>query len=100
MNNQKYKLLRQGIVYDVIGMASSAIPGVGPFLDIFWAPFAAKKMNDMYQGTEGKMASVFVFIEEILPFTDIIPSFTIMWLYTFVWKKQSAPHTVEVKVDE
>ena len=88
MNNEKYTLLRQGIIYDIIGMASMAIPVVGPFLDLLWAPFAAKKMSDMYKGTEGKIAAVFVFLEEILPFTDIIPTFTLMWLYTFVWKKQ------------
>ncbi len=100
MKNEKYKLLRQGIIYDVVGMASMAIPVVGPFLDMLWAPFAAKKMNDMYKGTEGKIASVFVFLEEILPFTDIIPTFTLMWLYTFVWKKQPTLRTIEVRVNE
>ncbi len=100
MKNEKYKLLRKGILYDLIGMASMAIPFIGPFLDILWAPFAAKKMNDMYKGTEGKIASVFVFLEEILPFSDIIPTFTLMWLYKFVWKKQTTPQTIEVRVNE
>lgn len=100
MNNEKYNLLRQGIIYDVVGMATMAIPFVGPFLDILWAPFAAKKMNDMYKGTEGKVASVFVFLEEILPYTDIIPTFTLMWLYTFVWKKQPRMKTIKIRVNE
>ncbi len=100
MKNEKYKLLRQGIIYDLVGMATMAIPVIGPFLDIIWAPFAAKKMNDMYKGTEGKIASVFVFLEEILPFTDVVPTFTLMWLYTFVWKKQPAPQTIEIRIDE
>lgn len=100
MKNEKYKLLRQAIIYDIVGMVSMAIPVVDPFLDIFWAPFAAKKMNDMYKGTEGKIASVFVFLEEILPFTDIIPTFTLMWLYTYVWKKQPKLRTIEVRVNE
>ena len=100
MNNEKYNLLRQGIIYDVVGMAKMAIPFVGPFLDILWAPFAAKKMNDMYKGTEGKVASVFVFLEEILPYTDIIPTFTLMWLYTFVWKKQPRMKTIKIRVNE
>lgn len=100
MNNEKYKLLRQGIIYDLVGMATLAIPVVGPFLDILWAPFAAKKMSDMYKGTEGKIASVFVFLEEILPFTDIIPTFTLMWLYTFVWKKQPKMRTIKIRVHE
>ena len=83
----KNKLLLKGIVYDAIGMASSAIPVVGAFLDILWAPYAAKKMREMYPNKGGKIASVLVFIEEILPFTDIIPTFTLMWIYNFVWKK-------------
>lgn len=100
MKNEKYRLLRQGVLFDLIGMTTTAIPVIGPFLDILWAPFAAKKMNDMYKGTEGKIASILVFIEEVLPFSDIIPTFTIMWLYTFVWKKQPAPQIIEVKANE
>lgn len=100
MKDEKYKLLRQGILYDLIGMSTMAIPVVGPFLDMIWAPLAAKQMSKMYKGNEGKLASVVVFLEEILPFTDIVPTFTLMWLYTFVWKKQSAPQTIEIKVDE
>ncbi len=100
MKKEKYKLLRQGILFDIIGMSTMAIPVIGPFLDILWAPFAAKKMTDMYKGTEGRIASVLVFLEEILPFTDIIPTFTLMWLYTFVWKKQPMPKAIKIRVDE
>lgn len=100
MKEKKYKLLRQGILFDLIGMSSSFIPLIGPFLDIIWAPIAAKKMNDMYQGTSGKVATAVVFLEEIFLF-DFIPTFTLMWIYTFLLssdtkgKLQSAP--VKVK---
>ncbi len=100
MKNEKYALLRRGILYDLVGMATLAIPVVGPFLDMLWAPLAAKRMTEMYKGTEGKFAAVLVFLEEILPFTDFVPSFTLMWCYTFVWKKQTAPQTIEVQVNE
>ncbi|MBK5212434.1 MAG: hypothetical protein JJE55_02085 [Flavobacteriaceae bacterium] len=100
MKNEKYKLLRQGILFDLIGMTTMAIPVIGPFLDIIWAPFAAKKMSNMYKGTEGKIASVIVFLEEILPYTDIIPTFTLMWLYTFVWKKQPRTQPIKIRVNE
>jgi hypothetical protein len=83
----KKKLLKLGLLFDAIGMISSFIPLVGVFLDILWAPYAAKKMSEMYDGKEGKIASIIVFIEEILPITDFVPTFTLMWLYTFVWKK-------------
>ncbi|MBW2962781.1 hypothetical protein [Mesonia aestuariivivens] len=87
MKTLKNKLLLKGLFYDGVGMLSSAIPVVGSFIDILWAPYAAKKMQKMYPGKKGKFASALVFVEEILPFTDIIPSFTLMWLYTFVWNK-------------
>ena len=82
------KIFIKGLVYDLAGMATVAIPVIGPFLDILWAPYAAKKMRELYPGRKGKLASVLVFIEEILPGTDIIPTFTLMYLYTYVWKKE------------
>ncbi len=90
MKIQKKKLLVKSLIYDAIGMASASVPLVGPFLDLLWAPYAAKKMTQMFPGKKGKLASVIVFLEEILPFTDVIPTFTLMWLYTFVWKREGA----------
>lgn len=90
--------LLKSIVFDLIGMATTFIPVVGPFLDIAWAPYAAKKMNDMYPGTKGKIASVIVFIEEILPWTDFVPTFTIMWIYTYVFSTQKTSQTMEVDI--
>lgn len=87
MRTLKNKLLVKSLVYDGIGMASSFIPLVGPFLDLVWAPIAASKMKQMYPGRNGKLASIIVFLEEILPFTDVIPTFTLMWVYTYVWSK-------------
>lgn len=84
----KNKLFIKGLAYDLAGMATVAIPVIGPFLDLIWAPYAAKKMGEMYPGRKGKLASVLVFLEEILPGTDVIPTFTLMYLYTYVWKKK------------
>ena len=102
MKKNKYKLLRQGILYDAVGMATMLIPVVGPFIDLVWAPIAAKKMSEMYEGRSGRIASVLVFIEEIMPGLDFIPTFTLMWLYTFVWKKadKPVPQVIEVEIDE
>ncbi len=98
MKRTKKDLLIKGVIYDVIGMATYAVPLVGPFLDLLWAPYAARKMTNMYPGTNGKIASVLVFIEELLPGTDVIPTFTLMWLYTFVWKKQKDEVIIEAEV--
>jgi len=98
----KDRLFIKGLMYDALGMLSMAIPLVGPFLDILWAPYAAKKMNEMYPGKKGKVASVLVFLEEILPGTDIIPTFTLMYFYTFVWskKKTKKQQIIDVEIIE
>ncbi|MCB0469541.1 MAG: hypothetical protein KDC51_02705, partial [Flavobacteriaceae bacterium] len=61
-----------------------------------WAPLSGYLMSRMYKGTEGKVAGVISFIEEIVPGLDIIPTFTIMWFYTYVIKKE-VPEIIEVK---
>ena len=93
-----YNLLIKGVLFDLIGMATMAIPVVGPFLDLAWAPYAAKKMGEMYPGRNGKIASVLVFVEELLPFTDIIPSFTLMWVYTYLIKTEKEVRTIPIRV--
>jgi hypothetical protein len=40
----------------------------------------------MFKGAAGKLASIFGLIEELLPFVDVIPTFTITWFYTYVIK--------------
>ena len=99
MKIREKSLLLKSLAYDAVGMASSAIPLVGPFLDLAWAPYAAKKMSEMYPGKKGKFASVLVFLEEILPFTDVIPTFTLMWIYTYVWKKMPETEDIIIEVE-
>ncbi|WP_412985217.1 hypothetical protein [Pontimicrobium sp. IMCC45349] len=81
-NASKYKKLAYGLIFDALGYVSIVFP---PF-DIFWAPASAWLMTKMYKGNKGKIAAAIVFIEEALPMLDIIPTFTLMWLYTFVFK--------------
>jgi hypothetical protein len=85
--NQKIKYLLLSLAFDIIGSLSFFIPGIGEFTDVIWAPLAGWLMTRMYKGNIGKVAGVVTFFEEILPVSDIIPSFTLMWLYTFVIKK-------------
>lgn len=81
----KYKKLIKCVLLDAIGMTSTAIPVVGPFLDIVWAPVAASISYKMFGDKRGKYTSLITFIEELLPVTDIIPSFTIFWfLFDFI----------------
>ncbi|MGB7394466.1 MAG: hypothetical protein WA913_08745 [Pricia sp.] len=94
--DNKYKKLLLGLLFDGIGMLSFSIVGIGEFSDIIWAPVAGWLMTRMYKGKIGQGAGVFTFIEEILPGFDVIPSFTLMWLYTYVFKKSSENRTIEV----
>jgi hypothetical protein len=68
------------IVFDLIGYASYSIPVLGEFADIIWAPVSGFIFFLLFGGWRGAMGGVFNFIEELLPGTDFIPSFTIMWL--------------------
>src|SRR6187455_632274 len=67
------------IAMDLLGMVSYVFPGLGEFWDIIWAPISAFIFNKLFGGRLGRIGSVLNFLEEIVPFTDIIPSFTIAW---------------------
>jgi hypothetical protein len=75
------------LLFDGIGMMSFSIPFIGEFADVIWAPISGLIMVWMYKGTMAKVAGIVSFIEEILPATDIIPSFTLMWFYTYFINK-------------
>lgn len=83
--DSKYKKLIKCILLDAVGMVSLAIPGIGPFIDVVWAPIAASISYKMFGERKGKYTSLITFIEELLPVTDVVPSFTIFWfLFDFL----------------
>lgn len=86
-NDDMVRKLLLGLLFDGIGMISFSIPLLGEFSDVVWAPLAAFLMTRMYKGRVGRVASILTFVEEILPFADIIPSFTITWIYTYFFQK-------------
>ena len=85
-DKNKYKKLVIGIVLDIIGMISFTLPLIGEFGDVIWAPLSALIMTRMYKGTTGKVAGIIGFIEEIAPGLDVIPTFTLTWIYQYVLK--------------
>ncbi len=87
--NDKNKNLILGILFDMIGFLSFSIPFIGEFSDIIWAPLAGYLMTRMYKGSIGRVAGVIEFLEEIIPFSDFIPTFTLTWIYTYKIKKQN-----------
>ncbi len=68
------------IIMDLIGMATYSLPGLGEFADIVWAPISGFIFYLLFGGRFGLLGGVLNFAEEILPFTDVIPSFTIAWM--------------------
>ncbi|WP_282042727.1 hypothetical protein [Winogradskyella flava] len=77
---KKYQKLILSLLCDGLGYVSFVFP---PF-DFIWAPLSAYFMTKLYKGKEGRVAAVITFIEEALPFFDVIPTFSLMWLYTYV----------------
>ncbi len=82
--DKKYQNLLLGLLFDGIGMLSFAIPFIGDFADVIWAPLAGWLMTRMYKGKVGQAAGIFAFIEEVIPGLDVIPTFTLMWIYTYL----------------
>ncbi|AEH02457.1 hypothetical protein [Lacinutrix sp. 5H-3-7-4] len=96
-NTSKYKKLALGILFDAVGYVSFVVPFLGEFIDLFWAPASSWLMTKMYKGRKGKVAAAVSFVEEILPGLDIIPTFTIMWFYTYLISTKKEETIIEVE---
>ncbi|WP_298393022.1 hypothetical protein [Flavobacterium sp.] len=84
----KQRNLFLGIMLDLFGMLTYLVPFFGELADTVWAPIAALMLSRMYKGSIGKVGGIIEFLEEILPFSDFIPTFTLTWIYTYVIKNQ------------
>ncbi len=85
----KRRQLITGLFLDLLGMASYLLPGLGEFTDVIWAPISALILAKMYPGKIGKVGAIVNFIEEVSPGLDIIPTFTLTWVYTYYFQKKS-----------
>ena len=93
----KERNLFLGILFDLIGMLTYLVPFLGEFADTIWAPIAGYMLVKMYKGTIGKVSGVIGFLEEILPFSDFIPTFTLTWIYTYVIKSSDNNNLKELQ---
>ena len=84
------------VLMDFIGYASYALPVLGEFGDIIWAPISALIFFRTFGGWKGAFGGLFNFVEEILPGLDFIPSFTIMWLWQRMKKPQQQRTTIKI----
>ena len=83
---------------DLIGYASYGIPVLGEFADIIWAPVSALIFFISFGGWKGALGGIGNFIEELLPGTDFIPSFTIMWFLQQNQRKGIAPKVRSARI--
>lgn len=85
--SNKNRDLLLSIVLDAVGYISYLIP-LGVFSDFIWAPLSAFLLLNIYKGNAGKAGAIIQFVEELSPGLDFIPTFTLTWLYTYVFKKE------------
>lgn len=86
------------IILDIIGYASFSLPILGEVSDLIWAPLSGFIFYRLFGGKVGILGGGFSFIEELLPFTDFIPTFTIAWfLRSRSIKKEKQPQLMVVK---
>lgn len=70
------------VALDLAGDASELIPFLGEFTDIAYAPVEAALLKAFFKSD---LIAGFGFLEELLPFTDIIPTFTLSWCLATLW---------------
>ncbi|WDO12606.1 hypothetical protein MH928_14950 [Flavobacterium sp. WW92] len=87
-SDKKQKQLMLSLLFDAIGMFSYALPFLGEFADFAWAPISGFILAKMYKGTVGTVGGIISFLEELFPFTDILPTFTLTWIYTYYFSKE------------
>ncbi|MFD0861666.1 hypothetical protein ACFQ1M_05575 [Sungkyunkwania multivorans] len=102
-NDKKYQKLLLSLVMDGLGVLTSsyAVILLGDFADVVWAPLAGYAMTKMYKGNEGKIAGAVTFIEEAIPGTDLVPTFTLMWIYTYVIQgKKKTEEIIDIDIEQ
>jgi len=67
------------LLIDFIGSSSYLLPGVGEAFDVMWAPVQTILLMAMYDKSMPSLKYI-SFMEEIIPFTDVLPSGTLGWV--------------------
>jgi len=80
---------------DLLGCATFTVPFFGELFDVVWAPISAMIYMRTFGGFKGFLGGGFNFLEELLPGTDIIPTFTISWFLQYARRRKD--NTFELK---
>ena len=82
------------ILIDTIGTSSELLPVIGEVTDVVWAPIAALLLRNLYGGNN--VIFVLELLEEILPFTDVLPLATLCWVVETFFTESSAAKLLQV----
>jgi hypothetical protein len=85
------------LLLDAVGYFTYAIPFLGEFGDLIWAPISGIIFYRLFGGWKGALGGVFSFLEEVLPFTDFIPTFTIGWIAQQISRKSQKKSLASAK---
>lgn len=77
--------LLASLAIDALGMSTFLLPALGETFDLVLAPVIGALIYALHRTTFG---AIFGFFEEIIPFTDIIPTATVIWAYRYIFKKK------------
>ena len=83
------------ILMDMVGYATYSIPVLGEFADILWAPVSAMIFFASFGSWKGALGGIFNFVEELLPGTDFVPSFTLMWFFQYMQQRNKIPAPIK-----
>lgn len=97
---KKNQQLFIGILFDILGVATYFVPALGEMGDLAWAPIASMVYFGMYRGLTGLIGGSFVFLEEIFPFTDFMPTFTITWLWIYMINEKKSKASFLEKMND
>ena len=78
------------LVMDLLGYATYGLPVFGELADLIWAPISGLVFFVTFGGWRGALGGMFDMVEELLPGTDFIPSFTIMWFIRYFQNRRAS----------
>ena len=94
LDGEAYAKLAGCILLDLAGDASELVPFLGEFTDVAFAPAEAAIIFAIFKSP---LLSGIGFVEEILPFTDVVPTFCIGWCLQNLWPTTPAAKALGIK---
>ena len=94
---KKQPSLQFCLLMDAIGCIPFLIPVIGEAFDIVWAPISAIIFYFAFGGRKAMYGAAFNLVEEIVPFMNFIPTFTIAWAWQKYVVKKPNNNVIVVK---